>query len=203
MYCQRGIALWPSNVAKSCNVTYVRLILQKEQPVSDTGKMQHEKFMQLALRQAKEALDAREFPVGCIIVENGNVVASGARLNSSVELCELDHAEIVALRSLQAYRPDIDLSRVTVYSTMEPCLMCYATLIVNGVRRIVYAYEDAMGGGTNLQLQNLSPLYRNIDMEITRHILRRESLELFQRFFQEEDNTYLKDTLLAEYTLQQ
>lgn len=163
----------------------------------------HEKFMRLALDQAETAFMHGEFPVGCVIVQDGEVVATGARMNSGVDLCELDHAEIVALRSLQRTRPAIDLSTVTVYSTMEPCLMCFATLIVNNVRRVVYGYEDAMGGGTNLPLQLLSPLYSSMKMEITKDILRRESLILFQRFFQSGDNDYLKDSLLAHYTLQQ
>lgn len=163
----------------------------------------HEKFMRLALDQAETALINGEFPVGCVIVNDGEVVATGARKNSGVDLCELDHAEIVALRSLQRTRPDIDFSSVTVYSTMEPCLMCYATLIVNNVHRLVYGYEDVMGGGTNLPLPLLSPLYSSMKMEITRDILRRESLSLFREFFTSGKNDYLKDSLLAHYTLQQ
>lgn len=163
----------------------------------------HEKFMRIALDQAEAALDNGEFPVGCVIVCDGEVVATGARINSGVDLCELDHAEIVALRNLQRTRPDIDLSSVTVYSTMEPCLMCYATLIVNSVHRVVYGYEDVMGGGTNLPLPLLSPLYSSLKMEITRDILRQDSLSLFQEFFTSGKNDYLKDSLLAQYTLQQ
>lgn len=166
-------------------------------------RVTHEKYMGLALVQAKAALQAGEFPVGCVIVADGKVVASGARINSSVKFSELDHAEIVALRQLQQERPEIDRNTVTVYSTMEPCLMCYATLIVNNVKRVVYAYEDVMGGGTNLPLEKLSPLYASLDMEIVKDVLRQESLYLFQQFFQLSGNDYLSDTLLAHYTLQQ
>lgn len=162
-----------------------------------------EKFMRLALAEAEAALAAGEFPVGCVLVADGEVVATGARTNSTVEFSELDHAEIVALRALQRARPEIELSRVTVYSTMEPCLMCYATLIVNNVRRLIYGYEDVMGGGTNLQLEALAPLYSSLMMDITGKVLRQESLRLFQRFFSSADNAYLQGTLLADYTLRQ
>jgi len=166
-------------------------------------KRVHERFMRLALAQAEEALAAAEFPVGCVIVEDGIVVAGGGRVNSGIDFCELDHAEINALRLLQKTRPEIDLGKVTIYSTMEPCLMCYATLIVNGVRKVVYGYEDVMGGGTNLPLGQLSPLYAALEMEVVPHVLREESLLLFQRFFRSEGNGYLQDSLLAEYTLRQ
>lgn len=165
----------------------------------------HIRFMKLALEEAKDALKAGEFPVGCVIVNNdGNVVATGARQNCTVELCEMDHAEIVALRNLQQQSGDTKMNGVTIYTTMEPCLMCQATLIVNGVRRIVFSYEDVMGGGSNLDLKNLSPLYSSItNLEIVSGILRKESLQLFQEFFGNSENDYLAGTLLAEYTLAQ
>ncbi|MFV0438978.1 MAG: nucleoside deaminase [Desulfopila sp.] len=162
----------------------------------------HEHFMRLALVEAEKALTLAEFPVGCVIVSGDDVVASGARANSGIVLSELDHAEIVALRSVAAQRPDIDLGRVTVYSTMEPCLMCYATLVVNGVKNMVYAYEDVMGGGTSLPLASLAPLYASLQVKVVSSVLREESLRLFQRFFRA-PNGYLQNTLLANYTLQQ
>ena len=116
---------------------------------------------------------------------------------------ELDHAEIVALRKLFAQRPEIDRAKIIVYSTMEPCLMCYVTLLLNGIRTFVYAYEDIMGGGTSLDLQSLNPLYRDMNVALTGQVLRRQSLELFKAFFAGQDNTYWQDSPLARYTLAQ
>lgn len=163
----------------------------------------HQYFMSLALEQATAALAKMEFPVGCVFVYGQKVVASGRRMNSSDFCNEIDHAEIVALRSLIAQRKDFDFSKITVYSTMEPCLMCYSTLLVNGIRRIVYSYEDAMGGGTNLPLTELSPLYRDLKVRVVGSILRDESLALFKRFFSAPGNAYLQGTYLQEYTLKQ
>ncbi len=163
----------------------------------------HEKFMKLALDEACDALAARQFPVGCVFVVDGEVVARGGRKNSDSSLAEIDHAEIVALRALRQQRNDIDLEKVVIYSTLEPCLMCFATLVVNGVTRIVYGFEDVMGGGTGLPLQELAPLYRNKQITTVAGVLRDESLALFQEFFRNPENNYLQGTLFAEYTLQQ
>lgn len=165
-----------------------------------------EHFMGLALEQAQAALAAGEFPVGVVIVAGGEVVAEGSRRNSGGSSpTELDHAEIVAIRRLLGCRSEIERGGLTVYATMEPCLMCYATLLLNGVRRIVYAYEDTMGGATSLPLAQLAPLYREMAPEVlvTPHVRRRESLELFRQFFRRPDNLYWQGSLLAEYTLKQ
>lgn len=164
--------------------------------------------MDLALEQARAALAAGEFPVGAVIVAEGRVVADGNRRNSrgagaAGPTNELDHAEVVALRELLLRRPEIDRAGLTVYSTLEPCLMCYTTMLLNGVRRIVYAYEDVMGGGTNLPLEQLAPLYREMasELKLTPHIRRQESLELFRQFFANPENPYWRGSLLATYTL--
>ena len=168
--------------------------------------MHHETFMRLALQQAQQALASNEFPVGAVIVAGDEPVATGRRKNSQSETAnELDHAEIVALRDLLGRRPDIDRTTLTVYSTMEPCLMCYSTMLLNGIRTFVYGYEDAMGGGTGLQLAHLTPLYQGMEPEvrILPNVLRQESLNLFKTFFTSQENNYWQGSLLAEYTLAQ
>lgn len=162
--------------------------------------MDDERFMQAALSEAQAALDAGEFPVGCVLVMDGKIIAQGHRRNSgSASRNELDHAEIVTLRRLLAVQPRLDCRQITVYSTLEPCLMCFSTLLLSGIRRFVWAYEDVMGGGTSVPLAQLAPLYREMAVELVPGILRRESLSLFVRFFQQ--YSYWQDSLLADYTL--
>ncbi|MEW6291096.1 MAG: nucleoside deaminase [Thermodesulfobacteriota bacterium] len=164
----------------------------------------HEHFMQQALQEARHALAENEFPVGCVLVCDNKVVARGSRVNSGAQgRNELDHAEMVALRNLITTWPDINPARLTAYCTMEPCLMCYAALLLSQIPTIIYAYEDAMGGGTRLSPAGLTPLYRQAKIEVIPHVLRSESLELFKQFFLNPEHSYWQDSYLAQYTLSQ
>jgi len=159
-------------------------------------------FMEEALVEARLALAGGEFPVGCVLVAGGAVVGRGHRCNSEGALAnEIDHAEVVTLHRLLADQPGIDCRQITAYSTMEPCLMCYTTMLLSGIRRFVWAYEDIMGGGTSLPLVQLLPLYREMQVDLTPGVLRQDSLDLFGRFFQK--YTYWQGSLLEQYTLEQ
>lgn len=160
-------------------------------------------FMGEALKMAEEALTAGEFPVGCVIVSGNRIISTGRRQNSSGAYREIDHAEIVALRKLAKGDCSHVMEELTVYSTMEPCLMCFSTLLVSGVRKFVYGYEDAMGGGTNLPLDRLPPLYREMQVNVVGGVRRNECLEQFKTFFSSDTNPYLRDSYLAQYTLEQ
>ncbi len=179
--------------------------------------------MKLALDQARSALSRREFPVGCVLVHDDSVVGSGARTcSSSKETNELDHAEIVALRDWIARGRKGEPGGITAYVTLEPCFMCLGALMINGISRIVFAYEDVMGGacGTDfsrpltLGAEHMEPadmaahIYmkyqaRSGEGEIIGGFMRDESLRLFHEFFSDQTNTYLKDTYLARYTIEQ
>lgn len=163
--------------------------------------MDYEYFMKKALEQAEQALAAGEFPVGCVLVYQDKILGTGARRSSiGGDRNEIDHAEIVALRRLSDLGDAVDHSHITAFSTMEPCLMCYSALILAGIGKIVYAYEDVMGGGTGCELSRLPPLYQGSQLKVVQGVLRAESLKLFKDFFADPSNDYLKHSLLAEYT---
>ena len=160
--------------------------------------------MNKALEEAETALAAGEFPVGCVMVYRENIIATGARENSTGDCAnEVDHAEMIALRRLCDLETKIYLKEVTLFSTLEPCLMCFGALLISGIHKIVFAYEDAMGGGTLCDLSTLPPLYKENQISVTPDILRKKSLQLLKAFFSNPENTYLKDSLLATYTLRQ
>jgi tRNA(adenine34) deaminase len=161
-------------------------------------------FMAVALDHARRALDEEDFPVGCVIADDANVVAHGRRTGTAAAMTnELDHAEINALRSLHHCAPGFDGSRLSIYCTMEPCLMCFSAILLSGISRIVYAYEDVMGGGTACDRSGMTPLYRDTEMTVVAGVLREKSLALFQRFFRRPGNDYWADSLLSRYTLAQ
>ena len=166
--------------------------------------MDYERYMEMALKEAEKALAAGEFPVGSILVYRERILAKGSRTGTKQALAnEVDHAEMVALRRLMDIKEPVERHEITLFCTMEPCLMCLGALILNNIGQIVYAYEDVMGGGTSCDLTRLAPLYRNRLISIVPNIMRSKSLELFQTFFRNPENAYWQGSLLANYTLNQ
>ena len=163
-------------------------------------------YMGLALEQAAGAFDRGEFPVGCVIVQDGKVVAIGARQGTTSDkpFCsEIDHAEIRALKFLETIDTRFDPAKAVLYVTMEPCLMCFGAIILTGIKKIVYAYEDPMGGGTHCDLKKLPPLYEKCGIKVVPGVLRQRSLDLFYCFFNKNNNLYWKNSYLEAYTRDQ
>jgi tRNA(adenine34) deaminase len=166
--------------------------------------MDYEYFMKMALKQAQKALDAGEFPVGCVLVHQNRVLAEGARKGTAGRFPnEIEHAEMIALKQLAYMEIDANGTDIVLFTTMEPCLMCLGAMMLSGINEVVYAYEDVMGGATRCDMSKMTPLYKNNQVTIIPHIMRKDSLKLFKLFFKNPKNSYWKNSLLAEYTIQQ
>lgn len=166
--------------------------------------MNDEYFMKKALEQAEAALAAGEFPVGCVLVYGTKILATGARQGTAGDRPnEVDHAEMLALRKMSRLDLTLNPQQVSLFSTLEPCLMCFGALMIGGIGRLVFAYEDAMGGGTGCNTAQLPPLYQESNIEIISGILRGQSLALLKAYFSQAQNNYKKHSLLAAYTLNQ
>jgi tRNA(adenine34) deaminase len=166
--------------------------------------MNYQFFMGKALDQARQALAEGEFPIGCVIVYKNKIVVSGARSGTrGANLNEVDHAEMAALRRLARADEYLDPKGLTLFCTLEPCLMCYGAILLSGIGELVYAYEDVMGGATRGNMKQLGPLYESTGISIIPGIMRAESLELLKSFFSDPTNAYWKGSVLAKYTLDQ
>lgn len=163
--------------------------------------MTDEELMQIALEEARQALAAGEFPVGCAVAgSDGLLVRTARRASAGDRPSELEHAEIRALRRLERLTPP-PRPPLTLATTLEPCLMCFGAILLAGVTRLVYAYEDVMGGASGLALESVAPLYRQRRPTIVGRVGRPAALALFQAFFADPDRAYWRDSALARYTL--
>ena len=166
--------------------------------------MDYEFFMKMALEQAEIALLNGEFPVGCVVVSRDRILVTGSRKGTAGDFPnEIEHAEMIALKRLSDLRISPSENKLTLFTTLEPCLMCLGASMLSNIHTIVYAYEDVMGGGTGCDVSTLTSLYQNRPIVVVSNILRKESLKLFKAFFKNPANRYWQGSLLAQYTLKQ
>lgn len=95
-----------------------------------------EKYMELAIEQAAEAKSRGEWPIGAVIVQNGEVIARN-RCREAHEKTVLAHAELHAVNDACKALGRTDLNDCTLYTTNEPCLMCAAAIMQAKIPRIV------------------------------------------------------------------
>lgn len=134
--------------------------------------------MQQALKEAEEAFEKEEVPVGAVVVINHKIIS---RAHNQVELLNdaTAHAEILALTSAFAHLGAKYLPEATLYVTLEPCLMCCGAMYWSKIGKIVYAASDDKNGFK--KFTSISPLHPKT--EIIKGILEQESVFLLKSFF--------------------
>lgn len=147
-----------------------------------------ERFMQLAVDAATAGMEQGQSPFGACIVK-GNVMVSCVH---NVVLATTDitaHAEVHAIREACRKLATIDLSGCTIYSTCEPCPMCFSACHWARIARIVYGagIADAKAAGFNeLTIANVKMKELGASpVEVTGGCLRAENIRLFERWLQQ------------------
>ena len=115
-----------------------------------------EYFMQQALELAREAAEAGEVPVGCVIVQNGEIVGRG-RNRREEKQATASHAEMEAIAEANKTLGSWRLDECELYVTLEPCPMCAGAIINARIGRVWYGARDeamgACGGVLNLFME--------------------------------------------------
>ncbi|MCU1364030.1 MAG: nucleoside deaminase [Acidimicrobiaceae bacterium] len=143
-----------------------------------------ERFMSAALDEARRSVGHDDVPVGCVIVANGEVIAAGEN-RREVDHDPTAHAEIVALRAAAQRRGHWRLDDVTVYVTLEPCVMCAGALLNARVPRVVIGALDEKAGAVGSRYNVLSDPRLLHEAELTFEVLGDASGALLREFFVE------------------
>ena len=144
--------------------------------------MSDEQYMDLALAEALKAESAGEVPVGAIVVADGAVVGRG--FNQPISTNDpTAHAEVVALREAARTIGNYRLSTVTMYCTVEPCVMCAGAMIHARIARLVFGVPDPKAGAAGSIYNVLTDPRLNHRVEVLSGIRQSECASLLEDFF--------------------
>ena len=120
-----------------------------------------EKFMRLALAEAREAAECDEVPIGAVVVCGGSVIARAHNLTETLTDVTA-HAEMQAITAAASHLGGKYLTECTLYVTVEPCLMCAGALGWSQIARVVWgAPDDKRGFHTYCQ----NPFHKRTSLE--------------------------------------
>ena len=143
-----------------------------------------ESFMQLALEQAKQAFALGEVPVGAVIVQEGEIVATGFN-RREIDQDPTAHAEIIVIREASSKLRSWRLNKTTLYVTLEPCAMCAGAMIQSRISRLVFGTSDPKAGACGSICNLLSESRFNHRVNVHSGALAEECSTIIQDFFQE------------------
>jgi tRNA(adenine34) deaminase len=141
-----------------------------------------EYFMRLALREAKQALEHDDVPIGAVLVRDGDVAAV-AHNERELRQDPTAHAEIIVLREASRLAGSWRLLDTTLYVTLEPCAMCAGAIVLARVPRVVFGATDPKAGACGSVLDVLSEPRLNHRPEVAGGLLAPECGGLLSDFF--------------------
>lgn len=144
--------------------------------------MEHKKFMELALSEAKKAAEKGEVPVGAVIVKGSEVIATAHNCTEENK-SPLCHAELMAMNKALSKLGSKFLSGCTVYVTLEPCPMCMGALLHCKIDGIVFGAYDERTGSVG-SAANLCEIEFFKKPSIIGGYMEKESSQLLKEFFQ-------------------
>ena len=121
--------------------------------------MEREEYMSLALALAREAADAGEVPVGCVIADGEGRVIGRGRNRREESGDATAHAEVEAIRQACAALGNWRLENCSIYVTLEPCPMCTGAIINSRIPTVVFGARETLSGSCGSVIDLFSENY--------------------------------------------
>lgn len=140
-------------------------------------------FMRLAIAEAAKAAEIAEVPIGAMIIDgNGEVLATGFN-RTIIDSDPTGHAEIIALRTAAQNIGNYRLNDCTLFTTIEPCVMCAGAIVNARIKRLVFGAHDERFGAVETKFRLCDSPLLNHRIEIVSSVLADECRALMQDFF--------------------
>jgi tRNA(adenine34) deaminase len=144
----------------------------------------NEKYMRMALEEAKEAGRRGEVPVGAVLLKEDQVLVKDH--NRCIELSDpTAHAEILALRRGGEILRNYRLNDTVMYVTAEPCPMCVSAMVHSRISRLVFCALEPKFGAVESKFRMLDSNGWNHKVKVDRGILGEECAEILKVFFKD------------------
>lgn len=143
--------------------------------------MKDEKFMAVALKQAKLSFKQDEVPIGCVVVKNGEII-SRAHNTRNKSKNATEHAELVAISRACKKLGDWRLTGCDLYVTLEPCVMCLGACFNARISNVYFGAYDTSGKGC-VQLAEAIGHTLNHDLILEGGILEKECSNILSDYF--------------------
>lgn len=138
-----------------------------------------ERFMAMALDEARAALAQDEIPIGAVVVADGRVIGRGHNLTETLHDVTA-HAEMQAITAAEVYLGGKYLNRCTLYVTVEPCVMCAGAIAWSQLGRLVFGAKDEKRG-----YQRYAPEALHPKTAVVSGVLEEECAAMMKDFFKE------------------
>ena len=149
---------------------------------------EHERWMSVALTQARTAAEDGEVPVGAVIVRDGRLIAKA--FNQVERLKDpTAHAEILAITQAAAALGDWRLTNTVLYVTKEPCVMCAGAIVLARIPYLVWGVTDSKRGGAVSCFNACTHPSLNHRPHLLHGVLEEECRTLLRGFFQDRRQT--------------
>ena len=149
---------------------------------ADDDQDSYLQYMQLALVEARRAIEVEEVPVGAVIVRGQQVIA--AAHNQRETLADpTAHAEMIAITQAASAMEDWRLSGCTLFVTLEPCPMCAGAILQARIPKVVFGALDPKAGSVTSLYQMLEDRRLNHTASVTGGVLAEECGRLLSDFF--------------------
>ena len=138
--------------------------------------------MEQALRLAQLAAKEGDVPVGAVVVKDNQIIGSGYNQKEKHKLIT-NHAELIAINKSAVFLNNWRLNDCTLYTTLEPCLMCAGAIYQSRITKVIYGTPDPKGGALGSLYQIQCDKRLNHTFAVEHSLLKAECAELLKLFF--------------------